>query len=84
MRRVILMSFALRFNGDCAGALKGLMEPSNFLVQMTSATVMEVKGDTVTPRTTMQEVGEFEPDRMAEFGPGGQPFKARVVVYGIL
>jgi ketosteroid isomerase-like protein len=71
-----------KFKGDCAGALKGLVEPSNFLVQMTSATAIEVKGDTATSRTTMQEVGEFEPGRMAEFGPGGQPFKARVVVYG--
>ena len=66
-----------RFQGDkIAAGIQSLVTPSRFLIQMVSSTIIEVRGDTATARTTIHEATEF---------PAGafKPFKTRISSYGI-
>lgn len=66
-----------KFQGPkVAESIQGIVMAANFLVQMISSTLIEVKGDTATARSTVLEAGEFDAGKY-------QPYKARMDSYGI-
>jgi ketosteroid isomerase-like protein len=66
-----------RFEGDKVGSgIRGLVEPANYLIQMSTRAIVQVDGDTATARSTVFETGEYEAGRF-------QPFKCRFESFGI-
>jgi hypothetical protein len=70
-----VVGMPLKYSGDCAAGIRTQVDPSNFLVQMISNTLIQVNGDRATARSTAREVAEFEAGKFREF-------KAAIDVFG--
>jgi hypothetical protein len=64
------------FEGTNIGpGIRSLIEPTNYFVQMNTPALIEVQGSQAKARSTIMEIGEYDPGKL-------QPFKARLESFG--